>query len=758
MELDFARSSTLVALVPLGLLLLTWLTWCYFRLRRTSGPGVVLTVLAIRCLTVVLMCFCLLEPTVTYEEEHTREPEIMILIDTSKSMSLEAPAEVLAGKNAVTRARAAYELLAESKPAKRLRRLFGVSCFRFDQKVHALPEKLRPDDLKPRGALTNITSALREGWESSLGRDLSAIVLISDGQHNQMTNPIEAADSLDVPLYCIGAGLTEVTETEDATTLDLAVRSVRAPESVAKGYRVTVEADIVAEGAAQSATEVTLRLGGKVVDRRLLPIQTDKHEETIHLQFTPPGEGDFPGCVEITPVPGERTALNNRKEFALHVEKDKLRVLIVSGAPNYEYKYFHRVVENDPHLSFLSLVRIAPRKFIAQPAKEANALGVKFPLRPEDAKKFAIFVFMNIERDAFGEPFLTAVAKEVNENGKSILMTGGSQSLADGKYAGSAIEPLLPVSLELPEKPAGMTSRPYRVLFGAASAHPILQMSAHGLSATDVSYKLPKLTEFSRLGEVRPAGLVLAYRELPGDASVNLPLLVVGRSGKGKSAVLAVAGTWKWHTGSPEVGRRFHEQLWLQMIRWLVPAESEEQDEESQIIFWTSKNTYALDELIQVYASILHQEERGVTLSAKFVHPGGETATLMFAPDPQHRQRYSVEAQARAPGEVAIECTARSKGRTLAESKMSVQVTHEEREMQAVTQNRDLLQNLALRTGGEYADIREAELLLNGIKPPKDTKFVTVTRRRLSNSWVLLVLIVGCFTVEWLVRRRAHLV
>ncbi len=49
----------------------------------------------------------------------------------------------------------------------------------------------------------------------------------------------------------------------------------------------------------------------------------------------------------------------------------------------------------------------------------------------------------------------------------------------------------------------------------------------------------------------------------------KLPLLVTQNYGRGRTAVMATSGTWRWQMSQP-LGDPAHDLFWQQLLRWLV--------------------------------------------------------------------------------------------------------------------------------------------------------------------------------------------
>ena len=71
--------------------------------------------------------------------------------------------------------------------------------------------------------------------------------------------------------------------------------------------------------------------------------------------------------------------------------------------------------------------------------------------------------------------------------------------------------------------------------------------------------------------------------------------------------------------------------------------------------------------------------------------------------------------------------------------------------------NQTLLQSIAHKSGGVYVDIDDAEKLVDHIER-KDRRISKVHRTEYWNSPLLFLFFLTTITVEWILRRRNHLV
>ena len=73
-------------------------------------------------------------------------------------------------------------------------------------------------------------------------------------------------------------------------------------------------------------------------------------------------EGEVERTFAAEPDVREATIANNTRQIAVNREGESYRVLYVGGRPNWEYKFLHRGVEEDPQIDLVGFLRIARRE------------------------------------------------------------------------------------------------------------------------------------------------------------------------------------------------------------------------------------------------------------------------------------------------------------------------------------------------------------------------------------------------------------
>ena len=128
-------------------------------------------------------------------------------------------------------------------------------------------------------------------------------------------------------------------------------------------------------GLATVGTEV--RLLGDGGDRALdaARLWTDKNVETLtaRLKWTPRDTGAEEGGPDVrtlrlvvAPNPAETVTEDNRIDLHVLVTAPRIRVLYVEGSMRPEFKFLRRLLDSDPNVQFMALIRIAGSRFLVQ--------------------------------------------------------------------------------------------------------------------------------------------------------------------------------------------------------------------------------------------------------------------------------------------------------------------------------------------------------------------------------------------------------
>lgn len=239
------------------------------------------------------------------------------------------------------------------------------------------------------------------------------IVVLSDGRWTG-TDPRAAA------LQAASRGIgVDYRVLERSAAADIAIDRVDAPGTVAPGESFLVRAWVQSPVATNATIE--LRRGDVVIASGTRALESGANR--IDFRDRAPRNGTLNYTVRVAATKTDPMPENNRARFLVGVDAPK-RLLVVSGAPT----------------RFASLLA-------------SSGLDVDAPTRPEftleSLSNYSGVVLENISAELLGGSAMSNLAQWVSNAGGGLMVTGGTSSYASGGYFRSALDPVMPVSMEL---------------------------------------------------------------------------------------------------------------------------------------------------------------------------------------------------------------------------------------------------------------------------------------------------------------------
>ncbi|MDK1031624.1 MAG: hypothetical protein QGD94_06435, partial [Planctomycetia bacterium] len=275
--------------------------------------------------------------------------------------------------------------------------------------------------------------------------------------------------------------------------------------------------------------------------------------------------------------------------------------------------------------------------------------------------------------------------------------------------------------------------------------------------------QMPRLLGGSGVGSLKTGATALA-RSRNGHL-----LLAVQRYGRGRSAALTVDTTWRWWLkGTEEPAGAYHKRFWRRLVLWLA-----RRDIAQNVGVWiyTDELRYDLSALssrhgagrrVEVRAGVFDDQGRpiqGAQVEATLNVTGGPRRPIALRPDGAGGYVGSLGAgEIRVPGDYTVTLRASRDGRGLGSAKSRFAVDSSDAEMADPLANRVLLKEIAQSSGGKVVSasgLREffEELVRRPLKRYERVRHTW----RLWDTPLLLVLLIGILSAEWVLRRRHRL-
>ncbi len=680
--------------------------------------------------TAALLLVLLWQPALRVTELEPRQNIVAVLVDDSRSMSQ--------ADNGSSREEQAIHAL-QSGVLVKLQKSFETRLYRLDTTV------TRVADLQHLGPAkapaTHIGASLSQLVTEMEGLPLGAVVLLSDGGDNSGGIDRSALDALRnrrIPVYTVGFGA-------EGAARDVELEDVVIPARALAGSRLSATVKFQQHGYSGQRSALTVRDGAQVLSSREIVLAPEGQIQTETMVFNIGAAGAKALQFEVTPLSGESNRGNNVLTRLVNIDPEPRRILYFEGEPRWEYKFIRRAADDDPMIQLVSMLRTTENKIYRQGVKDPGELAAGFPTRAQDLFEYQALIIGSVDAGYFTPLQQQLIRDFVDRRGGGLLLLGGRQSLADGVWGGSQVAPVLPVILPdardtfhrdpatVSLTPAGMDSVITRLVDDAATNAERWQ-------------KLPYLMDYQDPGTPKPGATVLAQMQGGGRA---MPLLVTENYGRGRTAVLATGGTWRWQMSLP-LGDKSHDLFWQQLLRWLVSGTR------GHLAASLPKLTLLDESHVEIAADVRDKDYHpgaDARVMARVMGPDGLAATFELSPTANSPGHFQADWTAARPGLYVGELTARRGAEEIGSDAVTFQRLDGVAENFHTEQNRGLLEELAASTGGRY--MRPGELARLAAAIPYSQAGMTVQQtRELWDMPFAFLLLLSLRGAEWVLRRK----
>ena len=436
----------------------------------------------LRGLTVSFICFLLLSPLVRKTETTVDKAKVVFAVDNSESVKSYATAQL---KNVTA---AAQELTAAG---------FEVSIQTLDKSV----KNNDADSILFNEKKTDLSGLLQTVKSNFEGRNLTDVVLLSDGIVNQGISPAFGRYPFKVSTIAIG---------DTVPDLDISIKDVVSNRVAYLGNEFPIRAELVANGLAGKSTTISLKQNGKIIETQKVLIDRSSFFKTYDFKTSSAQKGVQHYTVELGAVSGESSARNNKRDVYVDIIDGRQKILLLALAPHPDIKAIRSLIENNDNyeldvqiLTISGNLPVTSKPYdlvilhqVPNLLGQGNALVRKFI----DAKTPILYILGNQS----AVPLVSSLNKSLTINA-----TNGQTDKVTARYNSSFhMLNLDAESLKLLER-----LPPLSVPFG--------------------DYNLSSGTE------------TILFQKV-GTLNTSKPLLVLNTASDQKTAVLAGEGIWQW--------------------------------------------------------------------------------------------------------------------------------------------------------------------------------------------------------------------
>ena len=539
------------------------------------------------------------------------KPSILFLVDDSQSMNLPQQSG-----DAQTRNQAMVQWVDKNTDAleKLLQnyRLFESSFSSPDSVTEITNAADWKSALEKRSAdapTSDPAGALSHGVETLISQidrpTLSAAFILSDGA--TVGQPVPDSEQIldrqrqsgvNPRVFALALG-------QDKPIPNAAIENVKLDSVLFAGHENELEFQLRADGLQGKTVKVELiqtsnlrSSNPKVTGSKEIKIPSPHFVADESFKVVPPEPGEYEYKLQIVNREDEFIQADNAVTRQAEAEERQIRVLLVSGAPNWEFRYLRNLLARTGMVKLSVVLQNASREYV----KEDSCALESFPTSAESLNEFDALIFINPvldwlsvqQQDALREYFaeLRVASSELRENStrKAIICFWNAQT--DFAPVAALDGRLIPFDVSAASAPSGK-------IRSAAAISPLGQTTAWlQLSSKDKF-------DWSTLPQL---GSVVSVKQLKANVQTLLttadnasPLLTVHDVGNVRVATVLTDSLWRWRQGA---GEAIYNQFQINLVRAMVKPSADSRVEkpvEDAVVpeEWrdTSADSAALSEL-----------------------------------------------------------------------------------------------------------------------------------------------------------------
>ncbi len=634
--------------------------------------------------------------------------------------------------------------------------------------VQADAEKAAAFEQSADGSITDLITGITSSRKQSLSdgstdqptvamaaKANTAIVLISDGQHNAGPSPLQAARVLGeqgIGFYPVAMGAT-------AAAPDLSVVGMEHPEMVFRKDRVRgtmiirdgmpagqplavrIEHDDTLLWEQQLLTENS---GQRRIDFEFEIEELVKQLDEIATSDVKQHAVPLNLVASITPMEGEAELDNNQRSMRLAATTENQRMLIIDGRSRWETRYLRNVFERDSQWD-VSVI-------IAGPGNDTTTLPRgdgenAFPETREALFAYDLIIFGEVSAELFADHEFQWICDFVEKRGGGLILVDGHRKRMR-QFTDQNLGPLVPIEWQ----PEPVAAKPTSLqLTNRGASEPALTFETQQQANQQFWTELPAPNTINNVVALPDAETLVEVmvQEKP------VPAIVTRRSGAGRVLYLAFDETWRWRYKAADT---YHQRIWNQFAKFVMPRSFATSDQYVAIDAGPVSYAHGESADIRVHLNGLDGEPAvGSTVDALLWVDGKTVATVGLSPDPDVPGIYRGRSGELSEGdyEVSVRASGFSDQALKARGAFVVRPP-ETGELTETACNETLLKQMASDSGGTYLREEEIGRLAELLKPLSSGRVVE-SETLLWQSYWWFAAIVTLLAVEWFLRKRAGL-
>ncbi|ATP58885.1 hypothetical protein CPT03_21645 [Pedobacter ginsengisoli] len=627
----------------------------------------------------------------------------------SVSYNLEKPVIIIGQDNSLSVGTIEPNGFKKDQYERDMKNLANKLSEKYEVKIYNFSDSIKSGyDFKNNGQVSNASMFINQLNDELLNRNVGAIILSSDGIFNRGGSPLYDLNKLKAPVYTVALGDT-------IPKNDLMISNVNHNSLVYLDNEFTVEVQVQAFESKGEVSKILVTEAGKKIFEDQIQINSSAFVKNIPIKLKASRLGLQKYTIQLTPLKEEISERNNTQSIFIEVIDAKQKILLASAGPHPDIAALKQAITVNKHYE----LKIALR----------DDLNV---INPKDYSLIILYQLPDLQND--GEGFIN----KVQQSSVPVWYILGAQS---NLYAFNKMQGAVNFN--------GNNN----------TLQEAFSMVNTGFTAFEMSASIDKEIEGfdplqSPFGEVKINGTALvALKQRIGKIKTESPQLFF-MSGEGKRAGYLIGeGIWRWRLAEAQNEQKLNtfNTLISNAVQYISAK-----DDKRKFKVYMAKNTFDENENVPINAVLYNDSYVAVNtpdVSIQLKNEEGKVYNFLFS---RTETAYQLDAGMLPAGNYTYTATT-----TLGSKKYSAQgifyVNTLVAEYQQTIANHQLLNTMALQTGGKMYMPQNLSFILNDIEKNEHVKTLSYEDRKyeelINFKWVF-ALIITMLTLEWFLRKR----
>jgi len=451
----------------------------------------------------------------------------------------------------------------------------------------------------------------------------------------------------------------------------------------------------------------------------------------VSLTYTPKFPGEKSLRVAVSQLENEETYDNNKFPFVINVLNNKIKLLLISGAPSSDYTIIKKILSENKNISVDEIVQTTKNKFLPDN---------RFDEKIDSAD---VFIMIDFPTQYLPQPLISSLTKTIKNKKKSFFFIL-SQSVDQNK--------LMSLDIDLPFKIRN-NAKGFREIVPSVNSimDPLISTSTENITLWN---DLPPIFQTESDIIAKQGSIVLVNSKVK-NAETDIPLVITKSIGESRSIALNGFGIWKWKIQSDKRSEYLLESLINNSIKWLYA------DKHDQRIFVSPiKKVFTQNDEIEFRASIYDETLTPRNDANIKVNVSNQSENYDFVLKNVGNGIYEAKLNTKEVGEFRYKSIIELDNSNSPGPIGKFIVSDINIENINYVLNKNYLKLITNNTSGKSFEISDYRELFNTLNFNQKVKVQTESISTEYNIWAsewMLGLIVLLFSIEWFLRKQKGL-